>query len=1058
MKRRALQAVAMAAVGLAVVNPQRLSSAATPAALAQQGPSSLTPGALIDRTLRGGERQIFTIELAAGDFVYVVIDQRGADVAVRLQSPDGATLLTSDSPNSTIGPERIAWVAAAAGAYHVVVESGAPSSDQTPRSYQLRVIARRPAGDRDFRHAQAERLLAEAAPQLRSNTAASRDEARHRYETAEGLFETLGLEYERGLCFYSLGILELRESDARGALPYLRQAQSLFTRDDAMYASVVNALGGAFDLIGDPEAALASYREALEGFIAIHDRGREAVVRNNIGKLSADIADWQRALEQYRLALPLFREIGDRRRESLALYNIGVSYSSAGDLTRATEYLQQSLSIRRSIKDTAGEADTLTMLGFTATLGGEDAAALAYYEQALPLRQTVGDRRSEGLTLTYLGRTQHALGRANAAAQSLGRAAELLRQSGDRRYEAIALAYLAETSLVQEDTSRALEQGGDAVAIARSLSDRRGVGFALPIIARAQWRLGRVDDALASVQEALAALESVRSNASSPEMRAAYLGRHQNAYLLAIDLLMQRHLERPGEGFDALALQMSERTKARSLLDMLSEGGAAMRRGVAPALVERERQLARLLDAKADRLFALQAARSSAEADVLAREAQSLEAEYDEVQARIRATSPDYSALTQPQPLDIDTIRRDVLDSDTTLVEYALGPDAGYVWVLDRQSLKAYRLASRAEIEAAAREAYELVTSRATNLPRETPAARTQRIAASDAALPAALRRVSDLVLAPITAFPTTSRLLVVADGALQYLPFEMLPAPRRAQMQPLVADFEITALPSASTLAVHRAQLARRPAPTKGVAVFADPVFDASDVRVRPTAVASAAPANPDAQTRLLTQTDNPAAPGFGSIARLRFTDDEAKAILAAAQGRQNLAAIGFDANKAAAVDGSLGAYRYLHFATHGFLDTARPSLSAIALSLVGRDGAAQEGFLRAHELYNLTLSADLVVLSACETGLGKEIRGEGLIGLTRAFMYAGAARVIVSLWSVSDRATAVLMGRLYREMLRNGSAPSASLRAAQLALRSDPRYQHPYYWAAFTIQGDWK
>ena len=1048
----------MAAVGLAVVNPQRLSSAGAPVALARQAPSSLTPGAIIDRTVRGGERQIFTIDLAAGDFMYVVVDQRGADVALRLQSPDGATLLASDSPNSTIGPERIAWVAAATGAYQVIVESGSPSSDQTSRSYQLRVIARHPAGDKDVTHAQAERLLAEAGPQLRSNTAASRDEARKRYETAAGLFETLGLQYERGLCLYSLGILELRESDARGAIPYLRRAQALFAKDDAMYASVVNAQGGAFDLIGDPESALASYRAALEGFTAIQDRNREAVARNNIGKLSADVADWQSALEQYRLALPLFRETGDRRREALALYNIGVSYTSAGDLTRAAEYLQQSLSIRRAIKDSAGEADALTLLGFTTTLGGDDAAALLYHEQALPLRQTVGDRRAEGITLTYLGRTQLALGRANAAAQSLGRAAELRRQSGDRRGEAIALTYLADTLLLQDDIPRALEQGRDAVAMFRSISDRRGIGFALPIVARAQRRLDRADDALASVQEALVALESVRSNASSPEMRAAYLGRHQNAYLLAIDLLMQRHRERPGEGFDALALQMNERTKARSLLDMLAEGGAELRRGVEPALVERERQLARLLDAKADRLFALQAARSSGEAEVLAREAQSLEAEYDEVQARIRATSPDYSALTQPQPLDIDTIRRDVLDAGTTLVEYALGPDASYVWVLDRQSLQTYRLAPRGEIEAAAREAYELVTSRAKSVPRETPVARTQRIAASDAALPAALRRVSDLVLAPIAAFPATTRLLVVADGALQYLPFEMLPAPRRAQAQPLVADFEITALPSASTLAVHRAQLARRPGPTKGVAVFADPVFDASDARVRPTRVASAAPATAEAQTRLLTQTDDPAAPGFGSIARLQFTGDEAKAILAAAQGRQNFAAVGFDATKAAAVDSGLGAYRYLHFATHGFLDTARPSLSAIALSLVSRDGAAQEGFLRAHELYNLNLSADLVVLSACETGLGKEIRGEGLIGLTRAFMYAGAARVIVSLWSVSDRATAELMGRLYREMLRNGRTPSASLRSAQLALRSDVRWQHPYYWAPFTIQGDWR
>jgi CHAT domain-containing protein/Tfp pilus assembly protein PilF len=1056
VRRRALQAFAAAVVGWAVLSPRPLSSAAPPAALAQQPPSSLTPGGVIDRTVRGGERQTFSIDLSAGDFVHVVIDQRGADVAIRLQSPDGTTLVASDSPNSTSGPERIAWVAAAAGAYQVVVESGAPSADQTPRSYQLRVVARRPAGDRDVMHARAEQLLAEAAPQLRTNTAVSRGEARKRYESAAAVFETLGLEYERGLCLYSLGILELRQSDARTALGYLRRAQSLFARNDPMYASVVNALGGAFDLVGDPEAASASYREALEGFRAIQDRGREAVARNNLGKVAADMADWPGALEQYRLALLLFRETGDRRREALALYNIGMSYASMGDLERSGEYLQQSLTIRRAINDRAGQADSLTRLGIGEGLAGRPRAAISYYDQALPLRTVVGDKSSEGVTLTYLGEAQLAAGEPDQALDSLQRAVALRGEGGDRRGRALAVSSLADAYATTGRPEQALARANESLAVFREMGDRKGIALALPVVARALRQMGRLDDALRTAGAALDALEHVRGGALSPDMRAAYLGRFEGTYAFAIDLLMQLDRDRPDAGFGARALQMSERAKARSLLEMLAEGGSAVRQGVDPALADRERQIARLLDSKADRLFAAQGARSAGEAETLAKEAQTLEAEYDEVRARIRASSPEYSALTQPQPLDIGAIRRDVLDDDTTLVEYALGPDASYVWVLDRRGLNTYRLAPRAEIERAAREAYELVTSRATNVPREAAPARTRRIAASDAALPAALRRVSNLVLAPIAAFPTTSRLLVVADGALQYLPFEMLPAPRRPQ--PLVVDFEITALPSASTLAVHRTQLARRPAPTKGVAVFADPVFTASDARVRQTRVASAAPAAPEAQTRLLTQTDDPATPGFGSIARLRFTDEEAKAILAAAQGRQNFAAVGFDATKAAAVDAGLGTYRYLHFATHGFLDTARPSLSAIALSLVTRDGAAQEGFLRAHELYNLSLSADLVVLSACQTGLGKEIRGEGLIGLTRAFMYAGAARVIVSLWSVSDRATASLMSRLYREMLRNGRTPSASLRAAQLALRSDARWQHPYYWAAFTIQGDWK
>ena len=164
------------------------------------------------------------------------------------------------------------------------------------------------------------------------------------------------------------------------------------------------------------------------------------------------------------------------------------------------------------------------------------------------------------------------------------------------------------------------------------------------------------------------------------------------------------------------------------------------------------------------------------------------------------------------------------------------------------------------------------------------------------------------------------------------------------------------------------------------------------------------------------------------------------------------------FAASKAAATSEDLGQYRFIHFATHGFLDSPNPELSGIVLSLVGEQGAPQDGFLRAHEIYNLKLPADLVVLSACQTGLGKEIRGEGLVGLTRGFMYAGAARVVVSLWSVDDEATSELMSRFYSRMIRDGLPAAAALRAAQIQLLKQPKWQAPYFWAAFVLQGEWK
>ncbi|MGH9754942.1 MAG: CHAT domain-containing protein, partial [Blastocatellia bacterium] len=164
------------------------------------------------------------------------------------------------------------------------------------------------------------------------------------------------------------------------------------------------------------------------------------------------------------------------------------------------------------------------------------------------------------------------------------------------------------------------------------------------------------------------------------------------------------------------------------------------------------------------------------------------------------------------------------------------------------------------------------------------------------------------------------------------------------------------------------------------------------------------------------------------------------------------------FQASRAAVASGQLSQYRYIHFATHGLADSQRPELSTILLSLCDEQGRPQDGFLRAHEIYNLEMPAELVTLSACQTGLGKLTRGEGLVSLTRGFMYAGAARVVVSLWSVSDQATSELMVKFYRRMLIDGERPAAALRAAQVEMWRDKRWETPYYWAAFTLQGEWR
>ena len=291
---------------------------------------------------------------------------------------------------------------------------------------------------------------------------------------------------------------------------------------------------------------------------------------------------------------------------------------------------------------------------------------------------------------------------------------------------------------------------------------------------------------------------------------------------------------------------------------------------------------------------------------------------------------------------------------------------------------------------------------------------------------------LSRMILAPAAAEFGRKRLIVVADGGLQYVPFAALSVATGGLYRPLMLDHEVISLPSASAFAVQRRNLEdRKPAP-KAVAVIADPVFSVADVRFKGAGTERFAA---EAMRPGSSSICPAGASGQLSIPRLPFTRSEADQILAVAPA-SSMKVLDFRANRTMATSGELSKYRYVHFATHGYLDTTRAGLSAIVLSLVDPEGKPQDGFLRVHDIYNLSLPAELVVLSACETGLGKEVTGEGLDGLTRAFMYAGARRLVVSLWNVNDKATAVLMQRLYAEMLRSNKTPAAALRAAQIEM----------------------
>jgi CHAT domain-containing protein len=457
------------------------------------------------------------------------------------------------------------------------------------------------------------------------------------------------------------------------------------------------------------------------------------------------------------------------------------------------------------------------------------------------------------------------------------------------------------------------------------------------------------------------------------------------------------------------------------------------------------------------------------------KELEMLLTQYQEVQGQIRARSPRYAALTQPQPLGLKEIQQQVLDQDTLLLEYALGTERSFLWAVTPTSISSFELPNRADIETTARRVYNLLTARSQRIRFETAQERQARIRQADEVYRETAAQLSEILLGPVADQLGTKRLLIVADGALQYLSFAALPKPgirdkttdngqRTTDNRPLIVDHEIVSLPSASVLAVLRRELVGRQPATQAVAVLADPVFSLDDERVKRLFARSGGnpilykptsdqrPAASDPLVRSARQV------GIGQFDRLRFSRREAEQTVALAPKEKNLKALDFAANRAAATSEQLSQYRAVHFATHGLINSEHPELSGIVLSLVDERGQPQDGFLRLHEIYNLKLPAEVVVLSACQTALGKEIKGEGMVGLTRGFMYAGAARVVASLWDVADESTAELMRRFYHGMLREGLRPAAALRAAQVALWKQRRWAAPYYWAAFVPQGEWK
>jgi CHAT domain-containing protein/Tfp pilus assembly protein PilF len=881
------------------------------------------------------------------------------------------------------------------------------------------------------------------------------------YNRAMPLSRTAGDLRSQAYLLNNIGVLHAKTGKLHEALEYLKQAPPLYHAANARSeeSQALTTIAGVYGDLGERQKALESLNRALPLAREVGDKYAESYTLMRMGTNYNAIGEKQKALDHYNQALELSRIAGDRRGQANILAFIGAFYSALDEKQKALAYYNQVLGLVRGAGDRRSEAGALTNIGEVYAALGDRKKALDYYNQSLTIRREVSDRLGEAVTLAVIGSLYASAGEIEKGVDALTRSLTLRREMGDRGGEASALTRLGIVFRTTTENEKALKHFDEALSLWRNVGDRGSEASVLYNIAGVSLERGEYLKARESIEAAVNIAESVRNKFASQDMRTSYSASVQQYYASNINILMRLHKERPAEGHAARALQVSERARARTLLESLGEARAGLRHGVDEQLLESERDLLQKLNARAERQSRLLSRKDvTDEFAALQTELTKLTTEYQNIQTEIRRKSPRYAALTQPTPLTLSEIQNNLLDDDTILLEYALGDDRSFLWLVTKTSLNSYELPKRAEIEASAREVYALLS--------DTKRAQGSEI---NAQYQAAVRKLSDILLAPAAAQLKAKRLVVVSDGAMQYIPFSALPVPagssQNSVTEPLASIFEIVSLPSASTLAVLRRETGNRTRVSKTVAIFADPVFSDRDERLE--AVKIGLPKGDEKTTASLGGTRSFLERAYNwrgetdgelVLPRLPFTRREADAILSAAPAGSALTALDFQANRQTALSQNLSAYRIVHFATHGLLHSEHPELSGVVLSLVNEKGQPVDGFLRLNEIYNLDLAAELIVLSACQTALGKEVKGEGLIGLTRGFMYAGSPRVVASLWKVDDVATAELMKIFYQKMLRGRMAPSAALRAAKIQMMKQKRWNAPFYWAAFELQGEWK
>jgi len=762
--------------------------------------------------------------------------------------------------------------------------------------------------------------------------------------------------------------------------------------------------------------------KALEIARILKHRMEEGRCLQNMGIYYLRLDNYSKAINYFEKALVIAEYLQNEKMSSDFLNLIGVTYRNIGNYDKALDYLIKAHTKAQEIGDGYLLSAVLNNIGNIYRDKGLISGnikdlyqALSYHEKALETAKKSNDFGTEIEVLNNLGSVHSDLENFQQALEYFQQGYEKAEKIDDLEAKGMILNNIGIVYYNQGNYEESTRYYQMAIDLAQELEGGQILWEAYLEVGNAYFKQNKIFEALKNYKNSIRIIENIRSQIKLEELKASYLGTDKRieAYQYLIHLLVSLHKDNDGMGYDQQALDYLERAKARSFLDSLEVAQVDISMGINFKLKNREKELMKDISNIYSKLLVAQL--ESEEKENLLKQLTEKENELETLKREIRSKSPYYADLKYPEVITLKETQRKLLNPKTAFIAYTIGKENSYGFVITKNNLMIFPVPKKSVIQNLVSDYLKVITDKDYknfNLGYDLYQA-----------------------LVPSNLNKSIRKIIFIPDDILHFLPFETL-VTEENNSHWLVKDYQITYAPSISSYReiIHRKKK-NKSSRHYDILAFGDPDFGQLESEANGGDI-----------------FQNFYASNAFNFYRLKYSGTEIERISSLFKEKKEDIFIREAATEKQLKNLNLDDYKIIHFATHSLIDDKKPARSSIVLSLNSSD--EEDGFIQMREIYNLNLNSDLITLSACQTGLGQFIKGEGIEGLNRSFFFAGASSVLMSLWAVNDQATYQLMERFYSH-LRSSEPIANSLRNAKLEMISSEAVSHPYYWAGFIVSG---